>query len=130
MPVGDIFVEKVKAAQIFHPRCLPRLRKAVSVVHRVTSVATLFAKAHYLRTVYPAWLRQQNADTPVQGPPAFRFDTAFWSRVFSIVKRGVVLQRGAARQQPDPAIQAMVRDYYGIPFFRDDLANRAEYARS
>ena len=125
MPIGDTFVEKVKATQLFHESRLPRLRKAVSVVHRITSVATLFAKAHYLQHIYPTWRAHLEQGLP---PPAgFAFDQTFWKRVFSIIKHGRVQTRGGQGNDVDPAVQSMIEDFNESPFFADQVKDRAQY---
>ena len=55
MPIGDIFVNKGKAAQFFLKDKLQTLKDVVSIVHDITSIATFFVKTYYIEHVYPTW---------------------------------------------------------------------------
>jgi hypothetical protein len=120
MPVGDIFVEKLKATQFFHPDRLPVLRDAVHLVHRLTSLATLFIKSYYLEVYLP---------TRSSTTPPLVLDKQFIARVLALVKRGAILTRGTC--PPAIALQnaRLVAHYTSHPFFSHDLStNRAWYS--
>ena len=125
MPIGDIYVNKTKAAQFFLKDKLATLKDVVSIVHDITSVATFFVKHYYLQHVYPAW---RAAAGNGEAFPTFNLDTAFIGQVFSLVKRGKIQHRGV---EPKPAVLTELENVYNAtPYFANDLrANGKRYKK-
>ena len=123
MPIGDIFVNKGKAAQFFLKDKLQTLKDVVSIVHDITSIATFFVKTYYIEHVYPTW---RTAMANGEACPTFNLDTLFIGQVFSLVKNGTIQVRGGG---PKPgAIVQLENAYKTSAYFSSDLrANKKRY---
>jgi hypothetical protein len=122
MPIGDIFVEKCKAAQFFVASSLPKIREVVSVVHDITSTATLFIKHFYLNVVYEDWL------SDVGQAPArdvVKLDAAFIGQVFSLVKKASIQHRGGEAERP-AMTDRLTRLYRSTTYFASDFISNGE----
>ena len=122
MPIGDIFVEKCKATQFFTASSLPKIREVVSIVHDITSTATLFIKHFYLNVVYNDWLSD---DGQLPARDAFKLDAAFIEKVFSLVKRASIQHRGDGAEQP-VMMDRLTRLYRSTAYFAGDFISNGE----